>query len=177
MELISMTCRNCGGKLMITKDSDQCICQHCGTEYLVSVNEGTVSIKLLAENLKNIQLSSKNVAVEMALERLRNERNDIWITGYSIYKIFAFGDIKLVYPKNYEDTPDLFIQRIPNTFNPRGLLILLETTTAQVKQSFFPSAGKIEKLEQAREKCLMLIKRLDEIDVEEKSYLQTLKES
>ena len=49
MEITGMTCRQYGGKLTISKDADQIICRHCGTEYLISFNEGAISVKLLSE--------------------------------------------------------------------------------------------------------------------------------
>jgi hypothetical protein len=77
MELISMTCRTFGGKLKIMKDADQFICQHCGTEYLVSFTEGAISIKLLSEGLQKIQVSSDKTASELALARIKKEKDEI----------------------------------------------------------------------------------------------------
>lgn len=77
MELITMTCRNCGGKLRINKDADQILCQNCGTEYLVSFNEGGISIKLLSEGLKKIAVSSDKTASELALARLKKEKDQL----------------------------------------------------------------------------------------------------
>ncbi len=75
MEIISMTCRQCSGSLKISKDADQIICQHCGTEYLISFNEGAISVKLLSEGLKKIQVSTDKTASELALVRLKAERD------------------------------------------------------------------------------------------------------
>ena len=75
MEIISMTCRQCGGSLKISKDADQIICQHCGTEYLISFNEGAVSVKLLSEGLKKIQVATDKTASELALVRLKADRD------------------------------------------------------------------------------------------------------
>lgn len=77
MELMSMTCRNCGGKLQIYKEADQVICQHCGTEYLVSINDGAISVKLLSEGLKKIQVSTDKTASELALVRIKVEKKRI----------------------------------------------------------------------------------------------------
>ncbi len=78
MELVSMTCRQCGGKLMVSSDADQIICQHCGTEYLVSFNDGAVSVKLLSEGIKKIRASTDKTASELALDRLRKEKKNLF---------------------------------------------------------------------------------------------------
>lgn len=72
-----MTCRQCGGSLQFTKDAEQIVCQHCGTEYLISFVGGAISIKLLSEGLKKIQVSTDKTASELALARLKREKDDI----------------------------------------------------------------------------------------------------
>lgn len=177
MELFTMTCRNCGGKLSISKESDQCICLHCGTEYLVTFNDGTISIKLLVENLQNIQASSKNVAVEMALERLRNEINESWKSAWVIYeKIQYSNNINFEYPSDYKSS-DLYSQRGSFTFNPRGLEIILKLTLEKERKKFFSNEEKITLLEQSLRKCSLLVERLNKIDEEQNTYLQVLNQS
>jgi len=78
MELISMTCKNCGGKLSISRDAEQCICQQCGSEYLVTFRENTISIKFLKEHLENIQASSDKTASELALKRIKEDLKILW---------------------------------------------------------------------------------------------------
>lgn len=77
MEFISMTCRNCGGKLSISKDADQCICQNCGSEYLVTFSDNTFSIKKLSETLQGIHNSTDKTAAELALKRIREEKKKL----------------------------------------------------------------------------------------------------
>ena len=72
-----MTCRQCEGKLKVSSDADQVICQHCETEYLVSFNEGAISVKLLSEGLKKIQVSTDKTASELALVRIMEEKKRI----------------------------------------------------------------------------------------------------
>lgn len=62
MELISITCRNCSAKLKVSNEADQFICQFCGSEYLVSFDEGAVSMKLLAEGIQELHAVSKRTA-------------------------------------------------------------------------------------------------------------------
>lgn len=75
MELISMTCRNCGGKLMITKNAEQIICQHCGTEFLICFNDGAISIQTIAQGIQKIEQSADKTASELALQRLKEEKD------------------------------------------------------------------------------------------------------
>lgn len=74
MDLIVMTCRQCGGKLKVSKQADQIICQHCGTEYLFSFNEGAVSVKMISEGIQKIQEATDKTASELALVRLKEEK-------------------------------------------------------------------------------------------------------
>jgi predicted RNA-binding Zn-ribbon protein involved in translation (DUF1610 family) len=78
MDIITMTCRICGEKLKITQDAEQIICQHCGREYLIIRDEGTISIKPLSEGIQRIQDTSAKTASELALVRIKEEFNDIY---------------------------------------------------------------------------------------------------
>ena len=82
MDLFNMTCKNCGGKIQINKDADQVLCQFCGSEYLLSFNEGAVSIKFLSEGIKKIAVSTDKTASELALVRIKNEKESL-ITLFS----------------------------------------------------------------------------------------------
>ena len=84
MEIVSMTCRNCGGKIRINNNADQFICQNCGSEFLISINEGAISIKLLSEGLIKISKSTDKTASELALERLKDEKVDLITSFYNI---------------------------------------------------------------------------------------------
>ncbi len=77
MDVFSMTCKNCGGKIQINKDADQVLCQFCGSEYLISFNEGAVSIKVLSEGIKKIAVSSDKTASELALIRINKEKESL----------------------------------------------------------------------------------------------------
>jgi DNA-directed RNA polymerase subunit RPC12/RpoP len=78
MEIITMTCRQCGAKLTISRDADQIICQHCGTEYLVSFQENTINLKILSDVVKGIYQSTDKTASELALDRLRKEKKNLF---------------------------------------------------------------------------------------------------
>lgn len=77
MDVINMTCKNCGGKIQINKDADQVLCQFCGSEYLLSFNEGAVSIKFLSEGIKKIAISTDKTASELALIRIKKEKESL----------------------------------------------------------------------------------------------------
>ncbi len=74
MEFSSMTCRNCGGKLAVDKESDQVICQYCGMEFLITHYDGAISIKVLSQGLEKIGVSTDKTASELALKRLKGEK-------------------------------------------------------------------------------------------------------
>lgn len=77
MDFVSMTCRHCGGKLKFNKDADQILCQFCGTEYVVSFTDGSVSLKLLSERIEKIVKSTDKTASELALVRIRKEKAEL----------------------------------------------------------------------------------------------------
>jgi flagellin-specific chaperone FliS len=120
MEIIGMTCRQCGGSLKISKDADQIICQHCGTEYLISFNEGAISVKLLSEGLKKIQVSTDKTASELALVRIKKEKEQVavkiqnQVTNPLTSSLSGFGDIYI--PKelllNYRKLYDYLLNQL-----------------------------------------------------------------
>ena len=74
MELISMTCRTCGGKLQISQEAEQFICRNCGSEFSVSFHDGAISIRRIVEGIQRIQTSSYKTASELALRRIEEEK-------------------------------------------------------------------------------------------------------
>lgn len=174
MELFTMTCRNCGGKLNILKESDQCICQNCGTEYYVSYSENTISIKLLTENIEKIQTSSQNVAIELSLGRLRDEVKDIWVKAYTLMNksnhLFC-----LEFPKDYQKSLELNEQKGSFTFNPRNLRILLDNTLNREQNRIFPNSKTIKQIKESINECEIFIQRLETIEQQQERLIQELK--
>lgn len=80
MEFSSMTCRNCAQKLSIANDADQCICQNCGAEYLVTFRDSTISIKTLANTQQDFSRHADRTASELALVRINQAINDLYAT-------------------------------------------------------------------------------------------------
>ncbi len=109
MELVSMTCRNCGGKLQINKEADQIICQNCGTEYLVSINEGAISIKFLSQDIQGIKASTDKTASELALVRLGEETEHIINDFLNINNKLVFTDMGKSFLKSLDrNNPSIF---------------------------------------------------------------------
>ncbi len=145
MEIIEMTCKNCGGKLTITKDSDQVICQHCGSEYLISFSENAISIKNLSEGIKGVQKSTDKTASELALKRIDNQLKTIsqWIfKANAICGHFINPNIE-----NYE-----FL-----SFSPIPWLKQIDYVIESEKSKIFKNKDYISKLEALRAECVKVI--------------------
>lgn len=139
MDLISMTCRTCGGKLRITKDTEQCICQHCGTEYLVYFNEGGITINLLSEDIQKIQASSDKTASELALTRIKKEKEEI--LGNCLIVEVVCIDTKI---KN-----DLFDRayELMEQMGPTVFVDILQQALKLEKSKMFKNQRKIKEIE------------------------------
>jgi len=77
---ITLTCPNCGGKLVVTKDIDRFACIYCGNEHIVKRGEGVISLQPIVTGLKKVQYGVANVqqgvdktASELAIRRLQEE--------------------------------------------------------------------------------------------------------
>lgn len=76
-DFISLSCPKCGGKLKITKDMEQFVCLHCGTEHLVKLTEGAISLMPLTKELRRISTGTDQTAAELALIRLKNDLEEV----------------------------------------------------------------------------------------------------
>lgn len=77
MNLITLTCPNCGGKLKIDDTISIFACAYCGTEHMVNRGNGVVSLKKVENQLQDVQNSlqqvqgnTARVAAELSLPRL-----------------------------------------------------------------------------------------------------------
>ena len=156
MEFISMTCRNCGGKLQISKDADQVICQNCGSEYLITFKEGTISIKSLVEGVMKIQESTDKTASELALERIRQDKLNIEkeLIDYLIEVRWMDRKDKL-YPISY--IVDYYQRSIENE-----------------GKGFFPNHNKIYKMNNIIDRLSQFKVLLEKKDEEEKRHFKMI---
>ena len=165
MEIVSMTCRNCGGKLEISKDSEQILCLHCGTEYLVSYKDSGVSLRLLSEGIKRIQESTDKTAAELALARIRAEKENL----RHVIKTRVWDRMK------YED---LTIYTVNEVGEPSSLHKILEKVLHDMEASSFPfrePKSKIEKVKQYLDISAELVAKYDELRDQEEYHLSILR--
>ena len=153
MEIISMTCRNCGGKLSIFKDAEQCICQHCGTEFVVFYNEGSISLKILSQGLQKIQASTDKTASELALRRLREEKESIRksiineiVKPLEQYYLVNYKPDEIKPGKVYDFVIQVFQEEQKKLFKNQGKLILLDRLS-KLSKEYLDKWNEIEKQE------------------------------
>lgn len=164
MEIISMTCRNCGGKLQILKDTDQIMCINCGTEYLVSFNESGVSLRLFSEGIKKIQESTDKTAAELALARIKGEKENI----------LEMMIIRVWDPMKYEN---LTIYSVTKAGSPTALHSLLEKELNDLEKSSFPfraSKSKIEKVKKYLAISSELLAKYQKLEEQESFYSEII---
>ena len=169
MEIISMTCRQCGGSLKISKDADQIICQHCGTEYLISFNEGAVSVKLLSEGLKKIQVSTDKTASELALARLNKEKEDLLTKMRN----------KVINPYSALPSTSYSEKQILNNLllEPKKLQTYLSRELAKEKNKNFILRNdyKVNNLESGLHVLSGILQRYEEITTDENYHINQVK--
>lgn len=73
MNIVTLTCPNCGGKLQISKDLERFACEYCGNEHIVKRSGGVVSLAPVMESLAKIETKVDKTASELAVRRLREE--------------------------------------------------------------------------------------------------------
>lgn len=73
MQLISLKCVNCGGGLNLRPDLEEFACGYCGAELAVERSGGVVSLRLLEETIKRVQVGTDKTAAELAINRLERE--------------------------------------------------------------------------------------------------------
>lgn len=168
-----MTCRNCGGKLQINKDADQILCQNCGTEYLVSINEGAVSMKLLSQGLEKISVSTDKTAAELALARIKKEKDNLVNVFVGISTSLKTGEAKSLVSNTINS-----ISVGVNEFNPAEYRVSCESLLNKEKKSFslFQNPDYINDLETMLAKLKTIEKQYQYILEEEKHYLELVRQ-
>lgn len=72
MNVVSLSCRNCGAPLQIKEEMEQLACVHCGAQMHVERGGGTISLQMV-EALGSIRTGAVQTAAELALARLEKE--------------------------------------------------------------------------------------------------------
>jgi hypothetical protein len=92
-----MTCPSCGGKLTIQPDIDQLLCLHCGNQFLVKRNDGSIALKSISEKLTNINIGIDRTALELTIKRIKEEVKELKQLYASIEIIpLDFGNITII---------------------------------------------------------------------------------
>lgn len=73
VEIVTLSCPSCGGKLEIKPNINRFACIYCGNEHVVHREGGIVTLEAVEENIQKIQLSSEKIATELAIQRLEKE--------------------------------------------------------------------------------------------------------
>ena len=55
MDIVTLSCPSCGGKLQITADIERFACGHCSNEHIVKRAGGIIALAPVVEGLKNVQ--------------------------------------------------------------------------------------------------------------------------
>jgi hypothetical protein len=102
LDLISLSCPSCNGKLQINSTIDRFACGYCGTEFMVNRGGGVISLAPVVEGLKRVEAGVDKTASELAIARLRQEIQSLTqqrdsITTDSTLIYFAFALVLLFF--------------------------------------------------------------------------------
>lgn len=73
LKTIPIKCAGCGGNLDITPEMENFSCGYCGTAQVVQRSGGTISLKVVGEAIKRVQVGTDKTAAELAIKRLNGE--------------------------------------------------------------------------------------------------------
>ena len=73
VDIFSLTCPSCGGKLQLTPDIERFACGYCGSELLVRKSGGIVTLAPVVAELKGVKQGVDRTASELAIVRLQKE--------------------------------------------------------------------------------------------------------
>ena len=77
LKVISIKCANCGAGLEITPEMEQFSCGYCGATQIVYRQGGTVSLKIIGDAIRRVQVGVDKTAAELAITRLTKEQQKI----------------------------------------------------------------------------------------------------
>lgn len=73
LKFIPVKCAGCGGNLDITPEMENFSCGYCGTAQVVQRSGGTISLKVVGDAIKRVQVGTDKTAAELAIKRLTGE--------------------------------------------------------------------------------------------------------
>jgi transcription elongation factor Elf1 len=77
MDIVTLSCPTCGGKLQITADIERFACAHCGNEHIVKRAGGIIALAPVVESLQKVQTGVDKTASELAIQRLTREISEL----------------------------------------------------------------------------------------------------
>jgi len=77
LKIIPMKCASCGSNLEITPEMDTFACGFCGATQVVERSGGTISLRLVTDAIRKVQVGTDKTAAELALKRLARELESV----------------------------------------------------------------------------------------------------
>jgi hypothetical protein len=72
-DILTLSCPDCGGKLIQTSDADRFVCQDCKTESIIKREGGVIFAKAITEHLSKASVSVEVETATYAIPRLETE--------------------------------------------------------------------------------------------------------
>lgn len=73
LQAIPLKCASCGSNLQITSEMNTFACGYCGASQIVERYGGTISLRLVTDAIRQVQVGTDKTAAELALKRLGRE--------------------------------------------------------------------------------------------------------
>jgi len=73
VDIVTLTCPSCGGKLRVSKYLERFACEYCGNEHVVKRDGGVVSIAPVVESLERIEAKANKTSSELAIRICKEE--------------------------------------------------------------------------------------------------------
>ena len=79
MNLIPLTCPNCGANLKIEEDRDFCFCSYCGSKILLDDNTITIQNRIIDEaKIRRVEQDRKRFESQERAEQERQQAKQTW---------------------------------------------------------------------------------------------------
>jgi hypothetical protein len=73
VDIVTLTCPSCGGKLRVSKYLEKFACEYCGNEHIVKRDGGVISIEPVVESLERIEAKADKTSSELAIRICKEE--------------------------------------------------------------------------------------------------------
>lgn len=72
-DFLTLTCPTCGAKLKLNEKIHLLVCASCGNEHMVHRDGGAIYLAPIAQDVRQIRVSTDKTAAELAIPRLKAE--------------------------------------------------------------------------------------------------------